>query len=337
MSSSLVGRTLGAYEIVELIGQGGMATVYKGFQKSVGRHVAIKVLPPHPGLNEQFITRFELEAKTIGALQHPHILPLYDYGRDDDILYLVMAYVDGGSLEERIKQGPMDVHEVDKLLKEVASALDYAHRKGIIHRDIKPGNILLDSEGHALLADFGIVKMVGGEGNLTGSGVIGTPAYMAPEQAQGMDIDHHVDIYALGVVVYEMLTGHQPYNAETPMKILLKHISDPVPNVLQARRDLPPALGDVMDRVLAKEPQLRYQSAVEFAEDFSRAVGGHETHASATRPQAHPAATVSGPTLQQTSPQQPATVIVQSSTWNNPVVLMAMFGIIAVVVVVVAV
>src|SRR5690606_18262361 len=187
-----------------------MPAVYLGYQESVDRQVAVKILPPHPGLDENFVERFQLEAKTIARLQHPHILPLYDYGTQEDIVYLVMAYADGGTLDDYVVDGPMPLPLVEKFLREIAGALDYAHRRGVIHRDIKPGNILMDGEGHALLADFGIVKLAEGGTNLTGTGVVGTPAYMAPEQAQGAPIDARADIYSLGVVVYQMLTGKQP-------------------------------------------------------------------------------------------------------------------------------
>lgn len=289
MSNSLVGRTLGKYKVIDRLGQGGMATVYTGYQEDVDRRVAIKVLPPHPGLDENFAERFRLEARTIARLQHPHILPLYDYGTDDDIVYLVMAYVEGGALEDLIDEGPLQLHRIEKVLREVSGALDYAHRQGVIHRDIKPGNILIDSEGHALLADFGIVKLSEGGANLTGSGVIGTPAYMAPEQAQGMEVDSRVDIYALGVVVYQMLTGEQPFVAESTMQLVLKVIQEDPPSVLDIVDGLPETLGAVMDRVLTKDPNDRYQTASEFAEAFSEAIRGSTEVQAAVRVPARPA------------------------------------------------
>ena len=319
-----------------------MATVYTGYQEDVDRRVAIKVLPPHPGLDENFAERFRLEARTIARLQHPHILPLYDYGTDDDIVYLVMAYVEGGALEDLIDEGPLAVHRIEKIVREVATALDYAHRQGVIHRDIKPGNILIDSEGHALLADFGIVKLSEGGGNLTGSGVIGTPAYMAPEQAQGMEVDSRVDIYALGVVVYQMLTGEQPFTAESTMQLVLKVIQEDPPSVLDIVDGLPDAVGGVMDRVLTKNPNDRYQTAAGFAEAFSDAVrGSTEVQAAVRAParpgaaatQADPGATEAFPSPEDTSatvtPGEVAqTVVMHHGT--SPWVLLGGFAIIAV-------
>jgi tRNA A-37 threonylcarbamoyl transferase component Bud32 len=279
VASTMIGRTLGNYKIVELLGHGGMATVYTGYQETVDRRVAIKVLPPHPGLDAQFIERFQLEARTIAHLQHPHILPLYDYGTQDEIMYLVMAYIEGGTLEDRLRQGkPMPLTEVEQILRQVAGALDYAHRQGIVHRDIKPANILIDGEGHALLADFGIAKLVEGGSQLTGTGVVGTPAFMSPEQAQGAKVDSRADIYSLGVVVYQMITGQQPFAADTPMQVMLKVINQPVPDVLSVVEGLPEGLSHVMKRVLAKDPDDRYQTAAAFAEAVSQVI--HATSAS---------------------------------------------------------
>ncbi len=348
MSSSLIGRKLGGYDVTELLGQGGMATVYKGYQASVDRAVAIKVLPPHPGLDSQFITRFEIEAKTIARLQHPHILPLYDYGQEDNILYLVMAYIGGGSLDGIVADGPMPVKQVQHILRQVAAALDYAHRQGVIHRDIKPGNILLDNDGNALLADFGIVKMTDSGVNITGTGVVGTPAYMSPEQAQGLQLDNRSDIYALGCVVYEMLTGRQPYAGDTPMQVLLKHIGDPVPDISRDMPHLPPTITLVMQKALAKHPDDRFQTAVEFADAFARAATVDASVMKApiqptTSHRAESVPTVMLPTeklpgAHNIQPEQQPTIIMQSpGGLNNPLVLLGAFGLIALVIVVVAI
>lgn len=273
--ASLVGRTLGGkYKIRRLLGQGGMATVYLGFQEDLERQVAVKVLPPHPGLNAMFIERFQLEAKTVARLQHPHIVQLFDYGVEDDILYLVIPYISGGSLEDVMRDGKLDQNFIEKVLSQISGALDFAHRQGVVHRDLKPGNILLDGDGNALLADFGIAKITGDTGNLTGTGVVGTPAYMSPEQCQGVQLDARSDIYALGVVIYEMLTGTTPYQADTPVQVMMKHVYDPAPDILTVVSTLPTAVGLVMYKVLAKEPNERYQTASAFAKDISAALHG---------------------------------------------------------------
>lgn len=343
VKSSLIGRKLGKYEIIELIGQGGMATVYKGYQEDIQRYVAIKVLPPHPGQDVQFVERFMLEARTIARLQHPHILPVYDFGEEDDIFYLAIAYVTGGSLSDRIDGGPMPLTEVERILNQLAAALDYAHRQGVVHRDIKPDNVLLDSEGNVLLADFGIAKLVGGESRLTATGgLVGTPAYIAPEQGQGLPITGAADIYSLGVVVYEMITGQQPYSAETPMQIVLKHMTDPVPRIGDVMSGLPLVLEEVMLRVLAKTPQDRYPTATAFAQDFSRALRSTESIGSAPPrleapplPTDEPARTINL-TLPANSTQTPAqTVILQQG--GNSALLLGGLGIIALLIVVIVV
>ena len=350
--SSLIGRTLGQYEVIELLGKGGMATVYLGRQTSIDRNVAIKVLPPHPGLDESFKERFELEARTIGGLQHPNILPLYDYGTQDDVLYLVMAYADGGSLDDLIDSGAMATEQVEKYLRAIASGLDYAHSRGVIHRDVKPGNILIN-EDHLMLADFGMVKMSVSENNLTGTAIVGTPAYMAPEQGQGLDYDHRIDIYALGVMLYEMLTGQQPYNGTSPMQMILAHINDDIPDVRAERPDLPPELTDIIKKAMAKDPDARYGTAAELAEAFSSALHKNPDSLAAIK-QEYPINTrrdddtvrrnspptvvfdsnASNPNVQDSgTPSQ--TIIMREAT--NPLVILGGFGLIALVIVIVAV
>jgi serine/threonine protein kinase len=339
--SSLIGRNLGQYEILEMLGKGGMATVYLGRQASIDRLVAIKVLPPHPALDEAFRERFQLEAKTIGSLQNPNILPLYDYGSFEDVLYLVMAYVEGGTLEDLMDGGPMNADLVEKILRSVASALDYAHRKGVIHRDVKPANILIH-DGHPLLADFGMVKMTVGDNNLTGTAIVGTPSYMAPEQGQGLKVDKRVDVYALGAVVYEMLTGQQPFIGTTPMQMILSHISDPVPDIRKLRKDLPAEMSAIFQIVLAKDPKDRYQSAGEFAEAFSKVLHKNSETLANIQKQFPIRTTVETKAVEPTvnfkreqSEQQPTQVIVRDSV--NPIILMGGFGLIALVIVIVAV
>ncbi|MBI1280320.1 MAG: protein kinase [Anaerolineaceae bacterium] len=354
MAASLVGQKLGMYQITELLGQGGMATVYKGYRDDIDRYVAVKVLPPHPGLDHQFIDRFRLEAKTIARLQHPHILPLYDYGVENDIIYLVMAFVAGGSLADLMDKGTIPLPEIERILRQVASALDYAHRQGVIHRDIKPDNILLDKEGNVQLADFGIVKIVSGESDnntnpaLTQTGgLVGTPAYMAPEQGSGQaNITARADLYSLGVVVYEMLTGEPPYTADTPMQVVIKHITEPVPNPRNVNQDLTPAMQNVIQRALAKKPDDRYATVTEFADDFARATRNEElltqipvSKAPVLTPSPNQTLEITnGPTPTEHLTPPPAslpqpTLIVQQGP--NSLVLLGGFAIIAVLIVVV--
>lgn len=283
MYNSLVGRSLGQYDIKELIGHGGMATVYRAEQSSIGRSVAVKVLNMHPGMDAQFVERFKLEAKTIGSLQNPHILPLYDYGTEAGILYLVMAFADAGSLADIMEDGPLSLRQVARTLDQVASALDYAHRRGIIHRDIKPANILLDGEHNALLADFGIVKMLEGDARLTATGILGTPSYMSPEQGQGLEIDARSDIYSLAVMVFEMLSGKTPYQATTPLQVIVQHVNAPVPRLSDLGADFPAELTDVLFKAMAKDPNDRYQRATDFAQAFFSAIqAGGDTAARST-------------------------------------------------------
>ncbi len=196
-------KKFGRYEIKGEIGRGGMATVYHAYDPRFEREVALKVLPREMLHDLQFRTRFEREAKTIAMLEHPAIVPVYDFGEEDGQPYFVMRYMTGGSLSDRMKKGPMTVQEAAHLMTHIAPALDDAHAKGIIHRDLKPGNILFDQFNEPYISDFGIAKLSASQANVTGSAIIGTPAYMSPEQAQGEGIDGRSDIYALGVILFE--------------------------------------------------------------------------------------------------------------------------------------
>jgi len=271
----LIGKKFGQFEIIEEIGRGGMATVYRARQASMNRTVAIKVLPRQMLHDPGFYERFEREVDVIAHLEHPHILPIYDFGRAEDVPYIAMRYLGGGSLEQRLRRGILSLEELEKPLKQIAQALDYAHQQGIIHRDLKPGNIMLDENGNAYLSDFGIARVLGSD--LTGSMIIGTPAYMSPEQANGLPIDGRSDIYSLGVVVFELLTGRGPFQAETPMAILLKHISEPLPSIRELRHDIPESVERVIRQATEKDPDARYSSASEFADAFSAAIANHDT------------------------------------------------------------
>ena len=264
MSDDFTGKTLGQYEVIEEVGRGGMATVYKARQSSINRTVAVKVLPRNLLHDPDFFERFEREVDVIAHLEHPHILPIYDYGKAEGVPFIVMRYLPGGSLQDLIRKGQVPLERIEKPITQVASALDHAHQAGIIHRDLKPANILLDNAGNAYLTDFGIARVLGSD--LTGSMLIGTPAYMSPEQASGQPLDARSDIYALGVVLFEFITGREPYQAETPVALLFKHINEAIPPIANFRTDVPPAVEAVVTRATSKDPDDRYASAGELAQ-----------------------------------------------------------------------
>ncbi len=289
---SMIGQTLGQYQLVEQIGKGGMATVYKAFQPSLNRAVAIKILPPYFLHEAGFAERFTREAQAIAQLDHPNILPVYDFGKQGNISYIVMKYVPAGTLHDQLGS-PMSPARALKLIEQIAGALDNAHQRGILHRDIKPSNILIDERGWVYLSDFGLAKMVEGSVQLTGSGVgVGTPAYMSPEQGQGLPVDARTDVYSLGVVLFEMLTGRVPYEAETPMAVVIKHITDPIPLPRQMNPHIPEAVERVLLKALAKEPADRFSSAGEMAAALRRAVEGLEPAIAAAPIPPDPEATV---------------------------------------------
>jgi len=290
--SDLVGHKFGPYEITAEIGHGGMANVYRAIQPSIGREVAIKVLPRQFSQDPTFLERFNREVKVIAHLQHPHILAVHDYGEQDGQPYIVMAYMPTGTLSEAIRASgrglPLD--RVVQLVEQIASALDYAHDRGIVHRDFKPSNVLLDAQGNAYLADFGIAKVADATVQLTGSGIVGTPAYIAPEMAAGSEVTRSVDLYALGVTLFEMLTGQLPFDSPTPIGQLMAHINNPVPDVCVLRPDLPAAVQQVVSRAMAKSPDKRYQSAGALAAALRRAAAGFAEVPAETAPQPDTAA-----------------------------------------------
>jgi len=267
----LINRSFGQFTIIEPIRQGGMSTVYKAYQESLDRYVAIKVLAYNN--DPQFVVRFKREARAIAQLQHPNILPIYDSNEQDGMLYLVMQYIEHGTTLGDLLDEPIESGRALRLIGKVLDALSYAHERGIVHRDIKPANVLLPSPDWPMLADFGIVKLRDDDQNLTSPGlVIGTAAYMAPEQASGKPVDARTDLYATGVVLYEMVTGQLPFEADTPMAMLAKHAYEPpVPP-----RSIIPSLSleveAILLRALEKDPAARYQSAADMAADCAQAV-----------------------------------------------------------------
>jgi len=268
----LSGRTLGQYRIVEKVGAGGMADVYRAHQKRLERDVAIKILPVALRRDETFRARFDREARSAARLRHPNILSIFDYGDENGFTYIVMEYARGGTLKDRMKE-PLPLGETVEIVSCMGRALAYAHRRGVIHRDVKPSNVLLTEDGWPLLADFGLSKMVEGSKELTASGAsVGTPEYMSPEQGQGLPTDYRSDIYSLGVMLYEMVTGQKPYTGDTPMAVILRHMGEVLPSPRLLCPDLPVSIERVIVRAMAKAPADRYQSADEMVESLQAAL-----------------------------------------------------------------
>jgi len=265
-------RKFNRYEIIEGLGIGGMATVYRAYDPLFERDVAVKVLK-HELLDEpELRERFERETKIVAKLEHAAIVPVYDVGYENDQLFYVMRHMTGGSLSERISKGGIALDQIAYILLRLSDALDFAHRKGIVHRDLKPGNILFDEIGNAFISDFGIAKFAQAATRITQSGIIGTPRYMSPEQALGNDTDGRSDLYTLGVIFFEILTGKAPFDAATPLALAMKHATEPAPNILDINPDLPQGFGEIFKKVLQKEPGDRYQTCTEFANAFIEAL-----------------------------------------------------------------
>lgn len=273
----LSGKKLGNYQIIERVGRGGMAEVYKGYHPKLDRVVAIKILHGFLAEGEDFLARFEREAKAVASLRHQNIVQIHDFDVQDDQYYMVMEFVDGETLNDKLRKlsktgSKMPLDEVESIIKQVAAALEYAHKRGIIHRDIKPSNILIDKHGQVYLTDFGIARIASTTQFTTTGALIGTPAYMSPEQCKGVDLTHVSDLYSLGIILYEMLTGKVPYDSETPLSVLQKHITEPVPSLYEYRTDLPSSFEQIISKALAKEPEDRFQSATEISKALSQAI-----------------------------------------------------------------
>lgn len=272
----MANRTLGPYKLLEEVGYGGMATVYRANQPSVDRDVAIKVILKRQLSDPEAIQRFQREARLIARLEHPHILPVYDFDGRHDPPYIVMRYLDRGTLGDVMSQNVLPQSESFYLIQQIASALDYAHRQGVVHRDIKPSNIMMDREGNCFVTDFGIARMVSGGQEITMTGaLIGTPNYMSPEQSQGQsDLDHRTDLYALGIILFQMLTGKLPYSDPNTFSVLMMHVNNPIPSALLLNQALPPAVDEFFFRALAKRPDERFQSGAELVAALGSLMGG---------------------------------------------------------------
>jgi len=279
---NLIGQTLGQFQLLEIIGEGGMSTIYRAHQPSMSRDVAVKVIQPSQEESEEFFARFDREAHVIASLSHAHIVKVFDYGVVGNIAYLAMELLRGGSLADRIARGSLPIPQIATILSEIAPALDYAHQRGIIHRDLKPNNILFDDAGNLFLTDFGIVKLQGADQSLTREGaVIGTPAYISPEQWEGVEIDRRADIYALGVTTYQMLTGRLPFEGDTLYQLMQAHLHQPPPPISAYRAGVPASIQAVMNKALAKRREDRYFTTSEFAISFARAAESWQAAAAA--------------------------------------------------------
>ncbi len=271
---TIISHNIKGYELRERIGAGGFGAVYRAFQSTVGREVAIKVILPGLANQPEFIRRFEGEAQIVARLEHPHITPLYDYWRDPQGAYLVMRWLRGGSLRDALQKGPYDLRSAALLLDQISAALSLAHRNQVIHRDIKPGNILLDEDGNGYLTDFGIAKDLNLPGNDTQpDAIMGSLDYISPEQARSQPITSRTDIYSLGVTLYEVITGHHPFQNFSPIEQLFKHINDPLPDITTLDAALAPQVNRVIQKATAKNPDNRYPDALAFAADFREAIG----------------------------------------------------------------
>lgn len=257
------------YEIRKELGRGGMATVYLAYDPLFEREVALKLLKRDLLDDAQVRERFERETKIIAKLEHPAIVPVHDVGKDNDQMFYVMRYMTGGSLSDRMTT-TLSLGESIRIIQRIAGALDYAHARGVIHRDLKPGNILFDDDGNAFISDFGIAKLASGQTKLTSSGIIGTPSYMSPEQAMGESVDGRSDIYSLGIILFEMLSGKLPYEATTPLAMVVKHTSEPIPHILDINPNLPAGIENVLEKAMAKNRALRYARASEMIADLAK-------------------------------------------------------------------
>ena len=269
---SLIGQTIkDTYQVYEDVGQGAAATVYMARDLSRNRVVALKAIHPHLTKEGRFLERFKLEAELLSQITSPHIVQIYDFGKEDDVNYIVMEYLEGKTLSNIIQErGPLDVSEALHITHQIAECLDTMSAAGIVHRDIKPGNVMLTPEGQVKIMDFGIAKGLV-ETGLTQTGVLGTPHYISPEQAEGgRKLDVRSDIYSTGVVLFEMLTGRVPYEETSPVAVIMKHLTAPIPSIHELREDVPEEVEDLTRKCLAKLPERRFQTPQELIEAIDR-------------------------------------------------------------------
>jgi serine/threonine protein kinase len=289
---SWIGVTLNKrYKIDALLGQGGMSAVYKASDPNLKRVVAIKLIHEHLSGDQQFVNRFEEEAAAVAQLRHPNIVQVYDFSHDEDTYYMVLEFIPGESLNDRLKRlnqakRYLSISEALRILSQVCDAVDYAHKRGLVHRDIKPANVMLDVHGQAILMDFGIVKILGGEKHTATGAVLGTAFYMSPEQVRGEAAEPRSDIYALGVTLFEMLSGNPPFQADSVMTVLMMHLTDPVPDLRSLRSDVPAEVVAIIEKAMAKDARGRYQTAAEMAAAMRLVLARYEETAESVQPAA---------------------------------------------------
>jgi len=266
----VVGETIaGRYEVEELVGHGGMSSVYKARDALLERHVALKILHEQYSNDEDFVERFKREARSVAQLQHPNIVTVIDRGEEDGRQFIVFEYVEGENLKEHVvRKGRLDVREALEIADEVARGLAFAHGQGLIHRDVKPQNVLLNGDGRAKVTDFGIARTLDVDGMTQTGTILGTSNYIAPEQASGQPVDAHSDVYALGAVLYELLAGEVPFPGESFVAVAMKHMHEPAPNLLDVRRDVPLRVAAAVDRALEKDPEQRFPTMDAFAAEL---------------------------------------------------------------------
>lgn len=274
--TDFIGQTIKGYEIREQIGSGGHATVYRAYQPEKEREVAIKVSLPEFADNQEVLQRFQYEAIIAFRLKHPHIVPLYDYWRDEAGIWLVLRWLSGGSLRAFVQSGGWPLERIASMLDEVCDALEAAHRSGVIHRDIKPDNILFDEDGHAYVTDFGVAKRTKAEAITTMDVMVGSPAYFSPEQILKKEITPQTDQYILGITLFEILTGKHPFvQSTTKMQLMLHHLRSSLPAASALRAEIPDAVDQVIQQATAKNPEDRFSNAPALAAAFRKAI--HKT------------------------------------------------------------
>lgn len=285
MTDDLLGKKIGGYEILELIGRGGMATVYRAHQVSMNRIVALKVLPRQYLNDDTYLQRFHREVKIIAQLEHRNIVPVHDYGEENGQPYIVMRYMSGGSVDDLLAGGAMNLAQVCDIVEQIAPALDYAHSKNVLHRDLKPSNVLMDDNGGAYLTDFGIARILGEVGaGITTQGVVGTPSYMSPEQAQGQPLDNRSDVYSLGVMLFEMATGRRPFESDTPYSIAVMHVTQAPPMPRSINPAIPVLVENVILKAMSKNRDSRFTDASALAAALAQALEPPATNLYDTQP-----------------------------------------------------